>query len=111
MRHHPIDDESWGLARPAEGLLAPLDCETLALLRRFLGPILVESHNWSEIAERLSAKGYGLAFREGHLVILNEDGSPLCTGRALGTPLREISERIGRPCIRASTDGQRGELN
>lgn len=111
MRHHPIDDESWARARPADGLPAPLDCETLALLRCFLGPILEHGRSWSEIAERLAAKGYGLTFREGHLVILTEDGTALCTGRALGTPLRDISERIGRPSIRASVDGHRGGLN
>ena len=73
-------------------------------------PILREGRSWAEIADRLSAKGYGLAFREGHLVLLNEDGAALCTGSALGMPLRDIAARIGRPAIRASLDGQRGAL-
>ena len=64
----------------------------------------------NSIAEALATKGYGLAFRDGHLVLLNHDGNPICTGSALGVPLREISARIGRPSIRASADGCKGSL-
>jgi hypothetical protein len=110
MRHDPEARDTWSEARPASGLPAPLDCETLALLRRFLVPILEESASWDELATRLDAKGYGLAFREGHLVILNERGTGLCTGRMLGVPLRVIARRIGRPVIRASIDGHAAAL-
>ena len=110
MQHDPIDGAGWFGAQLAGGLPAPLDSETLALLRSFLAPILQEQDSWTAIAEALATKGYGLAFRDGHLVLLNHDGNPICTGSALGVPLREISARIGRPSIRASADGCKGSL-
>ena len=56
------------------GLPAPLDCETNALLRLFLAPILETAPDWASLAEALGEKGYDLCFREGHLVILNDHG-------------------------------------
>ena len=110
MRHQSPDDPGILHARRQGGLPAPLDSETLALLRGFLAPILRDSATWEEIGRRLAAKGHGLAFREGHLVIVDEGGEGVCTGAALGVPLRSIAGRIGRPCIRASADGHFGEL-
>jgi hypothetical protein len=94
-----------------ENLSLALDCETLSLMRRFIAPILETAASWPEIADRLAEKGYGLGFREGHLVILNAEGVPLCTGRCLGVPLRRIAARIGRPCIRVDRSGQAGILH
>ncbi|MCT4611034.1 MAG: hypothetical protein N4A70_17760 [Pelagimonas sp.] len=74
-----------------------LDCETQALLRLFLNPILETSANWAEIAQRLREKGYDYDFVEGRMVILNDMAKPLCTGRDLGVPLAEITQRIGAP--------------
>ncbi|MBV2359694.1 hypothetical protein KUH32_07905 [Thalassococcus sp. CAU 1522] len=94
-----------------DGKPAPLDCETLALLRSFLAPILETGRSWDDIADRLQEKGFGLAFRVGHLVLTNlESGETLCTARSLGVPLREISARIGRPQIRAHSGGVSGDL-
>ncbi|MCC1494264.1 hypothetical protein J1C49_16715 [Cognatishimia sp. F0-27] len=92
-------------------LPAPLDCETQMLLRRFLSPILETAPDWPALARALQAKGYGLGFRAGHLVILREQGEPLCTGRSLGVPLRSIAARIGRPALRGSADGLTAELD
>ncbi|WP_299926618.1 hypothetical protein [uncultured Pelagimonas sp.] len=108
MTHHSEKTKSW--AQATNGLPGPIDCETQALLRLFLGPILETAPNWSEIDTRLSEKGYGLCFREGRLVILNENGEAICTGRGLGIPLAEIANRIGRPSIKMHPDGHSGEL-
>ncbi|MFZ7092469.1 hypothetical protein [Primorskyibacter sp. 2E233] len=111
MRHQSEDKANWANARSQSGLPEPRDCETLFLLRGFLGPILETAPSWQDLATQLSTKGYGLAFREGHLVILDEAGNGLCTGSSLGIPLRELSARIGRPAVRASVDGHTGELH
>jgi len=110
MKHQPHAHAGWATAQTASGLPVPLDCETLALLRLFLSPILETSNSWAELSDALRAKGYDLAFREGHLVVLNDLGIPLCTGREIGVPLAEISARIGRPCVRADRSGHAGAL-
>lgn len=111
MRYQSEDMAGRAGANTQGGLPAPRDCETLVLLRAFLRPILETAASWQDILVRLSEKGYGLAFREGHLVILDEAGQGLCTGSSLGIPLREIAARIGRPAVRASADGHAGELH
>lgn len=100
-----------GWSRSKHALPEPLDCETQALLRIFLSPILETARNWAEISDRLSAKGYGICFRQGHMVILNGQGDAVCTGRGLGVPLAHIVERIGRPNIRLHPSGASAELS
>ncbi len=108
MTHHKDPPKSW--ARATNGLPGPIDCETQALLRLFLGPILETAPNWAAMSTSLTDKGYGLCFREGRLVILNEHGTAICTGRGLGVPLAQIANRIGCPSIRLQSDGVSGEL-
>lgn len=110
MRHDPQAFAGWERAG-TPGLPGPLDCESRALLRLFLAPILESSPSWTQIVAGLAAKGYRLAFREGHLVILDEMAQPICTGSDLGVPMAQISARIGRPCVRAHADGQSGVLD
>lgn len=98
-------------AQPMGTLPAPLDCETVALLRGFLTPILESATGWADLADRLDQKGYGIAFREGHMVITDADtDSGICTGANLGVPLRALSARLGRPCIKVHRDGHSGRL-
>lgn len=92
-------------------LPAPPDSETAALLRGFLTPILEQARSWDELTTGLSRKGYGIAFRAGHLVLLRLDtGAAICTGRFLGVPLRALSDRLGRPCIKVHRGGLSGSL-
>lgn len=108
MTYHSDKSSNWASAKNA--MPTPIDCETQALLRLFLSPILETASNWREISDRLGQKGYGLSFRRGRLVILNEHGDAISTGRGLGVPLAAIAKRIGRPSIRAQIDGISGEL-
>lgn len=110
MRHQTQLQAGWQDARPMAGMPMPLDCESRAMLRQFLAPILEQAESWPALAERLHDKGYALAFRQGHLVVLNDLGSALCTGSDLGVPMAAIAERIGRPCVRAHRGGHSGEL-
>lgn len=122
MRHQTEGQAGWGndgqsgrSAIPSSShhtawMPIPLDCETRAMLRLFLSPILERATSWAQIAEQLQAKGYALGFREGHLVVLNDLDQPLCTGSDLGIPLASISARIGRPCVKAHPGGTSGEL-
>lgn len=88
----------------------PLDSETLALLRTFLRPIVDAAGSWNDLARRLAERGYGMGFSDGRLVILNENGVPICTGRCLGMPLRLLAGRLGRATISAGRDGRSGVL-
>ena len=82
-----------------------IDCETAALLRAWLCPLLATADSWPGLVRTLDAKGYGLAIREGRLVLTRTDtGRRYCSARFLGTSLRELSARLGRPCVRARTD-------
>lgn len=93
------------------GLPAPLDCETALLLRSFLTPLLEGATSWRGLADALADKGYGLGFREGHLVIHNADsGEPICTGNTLGVPLKVLAKRLGRPAVRVHQGGATGDL-
>ena len=68
--------------------------------------------SWTDLSRALAAKGFQIAFRDGRLLLLNSDtGLPICTGRAVGYPLKTLSQRLGRPCIRVSPDGHAGRLN
>lgn len=87
------------------------DVETLTLLRSFLGPIIEGAQDWQDLCQQMECKGFGLTFLHGHLVILNiETGASICTGAMLGTPLHSISQRLGRPAVRANPDGISGQL-
>ena len=88
-----------------------LDCETAMLLRSFLLPAIEAAENWADLSDRLGGKGYGIAFRDGRLVFRRRDtGDEVCTGQTLGAPLRDLSRRLGRPCIMAAPDGHSGRL-
>ncbi len=110
MKHTPSIFEQGALAPVSHRMPAPLDSETRALLRGFIAPVLETSKDWSELSNRLRKKGYDVGFRQGHLVVINDTGTPLCTGSMLGVPLREIAARIGRPSVRATPDGLAGAL-
>lgn len=105
-----IPRANWPNAPLTSGLPRPLDSEALALLRLFLTPVLERALSWSQLSEDLAHKGFRLAFRRGHMVILNDSGEGMCTGSDLGVPLARLAERIGRPCVRANRTGEAGEL-
>ena len=55
-----------------------LDCETASLLRGFLLPVFETATNWADLRRRLVSKGYDIAFRDGHMVLLNLETSRPC---------------------------------
>ncbi len=88
-----------------------LDCETASLLRGFLLPLFEQATGWEDLRGHLLAKGYDIAFSEGHMVLRNiETGRTLCTGSMFGTPLRSLAARLGRPHVVAHRDGATGEF-
>ena len=88
-----------------------LDCETAMLLRSFLLPAIEAAGSWADLSDRLAGMGYGIAFRDGRLILRRGDtGDEVCTGHTLGAPLRDLSRRLGRPCITAAADGHSGRL-
>jgi hypothetical protein len=97
--------------RATPALPMPLETETRALLTAFLRPIIDSAVSWADLAHRLSARGYAIAFHEGRLIILDETGQPRCTAACLGLSLRDLAARLGRPCIRAHRDGRSGRLH
>lgn len=93
-----------------EAVFAPprtsgFDCETAALLRASVGPFFERAQSWAALSADLNAHGYGLAIREGKLVLTDRtSGHRICTVRYLGSSLRELAARLGRPCVVARRD-------
>ncbi|SFB01869.1 hypothetical protein SAMN05421688_2421 [Poseidonocella pacifica] len=105
--HRPMADP----ASPAE-LPTPLDFETKVLLRGFLLPLIEDAESWEQLREALGERGYDIAFRMGHMVIVTQEtGQPLCTGQCLGTPLKSLAARLGRPQIRLHQGGHSAEFD
>ena len=94
----------------AAELPAPIDSETAVLLRGFLLSVFEQARSWEELRRTLSAKGYVLGFRSGHLVVIDDRGHAVCTGSMLGAPLSVLSARLGRPRIRSDAGGASGQL-
>lgn len=102
----PIDAS----ASTSVDLPGPLDSEMQALLHGFLASIFEAAQSWQDLSTQLHTRGYALAFRQGRLVVVGERGKALCTGGSIGVPMRTLSRRLGRPCIRANRNGLVGRL-
>lgn len=93
----------WQSAGAPGNLDAPeVDSETAALFRATMCPLITQSVSWTALMDTLRAKGYGLAFRNGRLILTNhETGRRVCSLRFLGMPLADLVQRLGRPIVRA----------
>ncbi|WP_050927976.1 hypothetical protein [Aestuariivita boseongensis] len=90
---------------------AALDSETACLLRSFLVPAINAARDWHELTVKLHDMGYDLSFRDGRLIFKRaNDGAEIGTGEFMGTPLRSLVDKLGRPSIRVSPDGHTGSL-
>ena len=88
-----------------------MDSETACLLRSFLVPAINAARDWQELTVKLHDMGYDLSFRDGHLIFKRSaDGQEIGTGEFMGTPLRSLVSKMGRPCIRVHADGHTGSL-
>ncbi|MCA0847149.1 hypothetical protein [Salipiger thiooxidans] len=109
MRIEPISAVGW--VGPVTLPETP-DCETAALLRQILLPVLENAPDWRSLAGELARKGYEITFRLGRMVIVDaETGAALGTGHMLGAPLASLTARLGRPAIRLNRDGCTAELD
>ncbi|SFD71477.1 hypothetical protein [Roseivivax sediminis] len=92
-------------------LPAKLDSETRVQLVRFLRPLLDSAADWPGLVRSLAARGYGLGFRDGRLIVVDKmTGQALCTGRDIDRPLAALARRLGRPRLRATADGHSAAL-
>lgn len=79
---------------------ARIDCETASLLRAVLLPIFDAARSWTDLIDQLEAKGYHPMFRGGELCLTKQsDGSRICGLRFLGLEMRDLVQRLGRPCV------------
>lgn len=79
----------------------PIDSESAALLRCWLQPLIARATSWEALERALALHGYALAFRRGRLCLtLGSDGPCICSMRYLGSSLKELSLRLGRPAVR-----------
>ncbi|MGR3502306.1 hypothetical protein [Pseudaestuariivita sp.] len=86
--------------------------EEAVALRSVLLPVFHAASDWPELQKKLAQKGFGLSFQKGRMVLTDiATGMAICTGRFLGTPLKEISARLGRPSIVALPGGTRGAFS
>ena len=82
------------------------DFESAILLRSLVLPAFENATSWGQLAEALESIGFGLSIKEGHLTLVDVDqGVSICSGRFLGKPLFEMSEKLGKPVIRATVSG------
>lgn len=78
-----------------------LDCETAALMRTWLRPLVDQAAGWQAFLDALSMRGYSLMFRSGRLWLVEQaTGRRLCTMRHLGASMRDLVSRLGRPAVR-----------
>ncbi len=98
-------------AAEAVTLPSPLDSETVMLLRTFLLRHFEQAQSWDDLRKRMRKKGYEIAFRAGHLVLINEQGDAICTGSMLGSPLAKLAQRLGRPKLRVDQNGAASFFN
>ncbi len=88
-----------------------LNSETAVALRSVVAPIFRTAEDWRDLQKKLAQKGFGLTFRKGHMVLTDiATGVAICTGKFLGTPLKEMSARLGRPQIVALPGGMAGDF-
>lgn len=90
---------------------AKFDCETASLLRAILLPLFAGAESWTDLIDRLEAKGYHPMFRDGQLCLTQQsDGARICGLRFLGLEMRTLVQRFGRPCVlpfsASSADGE-----
>lgn len=82
------------------------DIESAILLRSLVLPAFDHANSWCELAEALATIGFGLSIKDGHLTLVDCDqGISICSGRFLGKPLVEMSQKLGKPVIRATLSG------
>ena len=88
-----------------------LDCETGVLLCRKLLPIFESATNWQELHQMLEHDGFGLGFRAGRLMLTDiSNGDYICSCRFLGSPLKTLSDKFGKPRARQQTQCGNGKL-
>ena len=92
------------------GMPAPIDSETAMLLRTALLGHFEQATSWGDLCERLKRKGYEIAFRAGHLVLVDDRGTAVCTGAMLGSPLSKLAARLGRLRLRSDCSGSNAVL-
>lgn len=97
-------------AETSSAMPLPLDSETAMLLRTVLLPHFERATSWGDLCARLASKGYEITFRNGHLVLADESGKPVCTGSMIGSPLARLAERLGRPKLRTDCTGASATL-
>lgn len=97
-------------AHAENGMPMPLDSETAMLLRTVLLPHFERATSWGDLCARLASKGYEITFRNGHLVLADDTGKPVCTGSMIGSPLARLAERLGRPKLRTDCSGASATL-
>ncbi|GAB5437686.1 MAG: hypothetical protein FalmKO_28110 [Falsiruegeria mediterranea] len=90
---------------------ARIDCETASLLRAILLPLFASATSWTDLIDKLEAKGFHPMFRTGQLCLTKQsDGSRICGLRFLGLDIYELVLRFGRPCVMphsgSSADGE-----
>lgn len=83
------------------GATTEMDCETATMLRLCLKPMFDGAQSWRDLLASLAARDYALQLRYGRLLIVNQQQRrAICTGSFLGTPFRDLVERMGRPAVR-----------
>lgn len=76
--------------------------ETALHLRLHLTEDFSSASCWSDLIDRLAAKGFHLAFQDDKLVLNNNcTGTSICTCRYLGFSFKKLARSFGKPSVLA----------
>lgn len=81
-----------------------LDCETAVSLSCHLNRTFRDATSWTQLIDELATRGFSLEFQSERLILINDQtGVELCTCGFLGHGFASLTERLGKPCVLAST--------
>lgn len=86
------------------GRESALDTETTITLACHLGRVFDNATSWDQLVFDLRDRGFSLRFEDTRLALVNEaNGTSLCTCAALGRNFASLTERLGKPRVKADT--------
>ncbi|MFY0690544.1 MAG: hypothetical protein JXR14_01325 [Paracoccaceae bacterium] len=93
----------WSAAHPHSGEIQ-MDPETALLLRCHVHAEFANSASWVSLLDNLADKGFHLEFQDDRLMLINSaTDRAVCACRDLGFALDELTDRMGKPRVSASS--------
>ena len=93
----------WSASHPKSGEIQ-MDPETAILLRCHVHAEFANSASWISLLDNLADKGFHLEFQGDRLMLINSaTDRAICACADLGFDLDELTDRMGKPRVSASS--------